>query len=192
MPHRTVLFCAITAGTFLVQPVLADGELLQVDIGNQTQTAVGAVSRGSFAYGISYANYEDGRSGSVSVAYALPLNTPVSLKVGPTVGYQDDDGEGDDFEAGLRLVADRYFPTGFGSAYFLGEASTVYNSWFLLTQVTYAPADLGIELSRGASETYSETTVAVQKRLAGSSVSLRVGYKLSSEELFAGFSINTF
>ena len=45
---------------------------------------------------------------------------------------------------------------------------------------------------KGGSETYYETTLAVQKRLSGGPVSLRLGYKLSSDEVFAGFSINTF
>jgi hypothetical protein len=51
---------------------------------------------------------------------------------------------------------------------------------------------MGIELSRGGSKTYHETTLALQKSLSGDPVSLRLGYKLSSDKVFAGFSINTF
>ena len=173
-------------------PAAADGEFLQVDVGERTQSAVATMVRGQFSYGLNFSKYEDGRSGAASLTYALPINAPATLRLGPSLGFQDDEDEGSDVTAGLRLVAERYVPTDFGSAYFLGDFSTVNRSWFLLGQLTYAPADIGIELSRGGSETYHETTLAVQKRLSGGPVSLRLGYKLSSDEVFAGFSINTF
>lgn len=174
-------------------PAAADGEFLQADIGGDTQSAVATVVRGSVSYGLNFSKYEDGRSGAASVTYALPIDAPATLRLGPSLGFQDDDDdEGTEVTVGLRLVAERYVPADFGSAYLLGDFSTVNRSWFLLGQLTYAPGDIGIELSRGGSETYHETTLAVQKRLTGSPVSLRIGYRISSDELFAGFSINTF
>lgn len=173
-------------------PAAADGEFLQADIGRRTQSAVATVVRGPFSYGLNFSKYEDGRSGAASVTYALPVNVPATLRLGPSLGFQDDKDEDREVTAGLRLVAERYVPTDFGSAYFLGDFSTVNRSWFLLGQVTYAPTSIGIELSRGGSENYHETTLAVQKRLSKGPVSLRLGYKLTSEEFFAGFSINTF
>ena len=49
-----------------------------------------------------------------------------------------------------------------------------------------------MELSRGGSDSYRETTLAFQKRIADGPLSVRLGYKLTSDEVFAGFSINTF
>ncbi|GHG11409.1 hypothetical protein [Paracoccus aerius] len=173
-------------------PAAADGEFLQADVGRSTQSAVATVVRGPVSYGLNVSKYEDGRSGAANVTYALPIDAPATLRLGPSLGFQEDDDEDSEVTVGLRLVAERYVPADFGSAYLLGDFSTVNRSWFLLGQLTYAPADIGIELSRGGSETYHETTLAVQKRLTGSPVSLRIGYKISSDELFAGFSINTF
>ena len=90
------------------------------------------------------------------------------------------------------MALDRWNATSFGSTYFLGEASTPHHSWFLLSQITFASSGVGVELSRGGSDNYHETTIALQRKLGEGPVSLRIGYKLSSEELFAGFSINTF
>ena len=107
-------------------PAAADGEFLQADIGGDTQSAVATVVRGSVSYGLNFSKYEDGRSGAASVTYALPIDAPATLRLGPSLGFQDDDDdEGTEVTVGLRLVAERYVPADFGSAYLLGDFSTV-------------------------------------------------------------------
>jgi hypothetical protein len=170
----------------------ADGFFAQADIGDRTQSAVATASRGALSYGTTLSNYEGGRSGTTFLAYTLPLEAPATVRLGPAVGLRRSDGEAREVEAGLRVAVDRWSATPFGSVYGLAEASSVHRSWFLLGQVTFAPANIGVELSRGGSEDYHETTLAVQKRLGEGPVSLRLGYKLSSDEIFAGISINTF
>ena len=176
----------------LAQAGMADGDFLQVDAGARTQSVVAAASRGSLNYGLNLSNYEDGHSGAASLTYALPLAEVAVLKVGPTLGFQHAQDEGDDVQGGLKLSLERYTPTSFGSTYLLADASSVHHSWFLLGQMTFASGNFGVELSRGGSDSYHETTLALQKRIADGPFSVRLGYKLTSDEVFVGFSINTF
>lgn len=174
------------------QAASADGYFLQTDIGGQTQSIVASASRGQFSFSANLTDYDGGRSGALSGAYAFSLPGSVTLRAGPTIGFIDEEGEDRDTEAGARVAIDRWSATSFGATYFLAEASTPRHSWFLLSQVTFAPMNVGIELSRGGSDDYYETTLAVQRRIGDGPVGLRLGYKLTSEELFAGISINTF
>jgi hypothetical protein len=176
----------------LGQTAAADGYFLQGDAGARTQSVVASASRGSLSYGLNLSNYEDGHSGAISLTYALPLADVAVMKLGPTVGFENEHDEGNDLQAGLKLSLERYRPTSFGSTYLLADLSSVHQSWFLLGQMTFAPGNVGVELSRGGSNSYRETTLAFQKRIADGPFSVRLGYKLTSDEIFAGFSINTF
>ncbi|WP_410219369.1 hypothetical protein [Paracoccus sp. (in: a-proteobacteria)] len=176
----------------LCQAAAADGYFLQGDAGTRTQSVVASASRGPLNYGFNISNYDEGHSSAISLTYTIPLAEVAVLKAGPTLGLQHEQDKGNDLQAGLKLSVERYMATGFGSTYALIDVSTVHHSWFLLGQMTLAPANIGVELSRGGSDSYHETTLALQKRVADGPFSIRVGYKLTSEELFAGFSINTF
>lgn len=184
------LAAALVAGP--MQAAAADGYFLQADIGGRTQSAVATASQGALSYGMNLSNYEGGRSGAINATVAFPLEDVAVVRLGPAIGFKHDDDGDRDLEAGARMAVERWTGTAFGSTYVLAEASTVHRAWFLLGQVTFTPANIGIELSRGGSDDYHETTLAVQRRLGDGPVSLRLGYKLSSEELFAGLSINTF
>ena len=182
----------LLATLLLAQPALADGYFLQGDLGRENRSVVGALSQGPLTYDMALTDYGTGKSGSASVTYAIPLKAPAVIKIGPAVGVLDDDDDERDVETGVKLSMERYAATGFGSVYVMGNASTVHQSWFLLGQVTFAPSNVGIELSRGGSETYRETTVTVQNRLGDGPLSLRAGYKIDAEQMFVGLSINTF
>lgn len=192
MNQRLLLPYAVLLVAGLSQAAAADGYFLQTDIGAETQSLVATVSRGQLSFGMNLSDYDGGRSGAITGAYAFSLPGDFTLKAGPTFGFTRDDGEEWETELGARVAIDRWSATSFGSTYFLAEAGTPQRSWFLLSQITFAPANVGIELSRGGSDDYHETTLAVQRRFGDRPLSLRLGYKLSSEELFAGFSINTF
>lgn len=185
----TLALC-LAAG--MTHAAAADGYFLQADVGGQTQSLVGSAARGPLSFGANLTDHAGGRSGAITAAYAYALPGAATFKAGPILGFTRDDGEGTDVEAGARIAVERWSATSFGSTYWLVEASTPQRSWFLLGQVTFAPANIGIELSRGGSDTYHETTFAVQRRIGEGPVSLRLGYKLGSDEVFAGFSINTF
>ncbi|MCG6112364.1 MAG: hypothetical protein MEQ74_09305 [Paracoccus sp.] len=184
--------CGLLAATTVSPAVAADGYFLQADIGGQTQGLVASASRGDLSFGLNLSDYEGGRSSALNATYAFALPGTATLRAGPIIGITRNGGGNRESEFGIRSSIDRWSATSFGSTYFLGEASTPQRSWFLLSQVTLAPSNVGIELSRGGSENYRETTLAVQRRVGAGPVRLRLGYKLSSEELFAGFSINTF
>lgn len=192
MAFKLRLWLAAGSAIFSSPAALAEGYFFQVDLARDTQSAVAAAGRGPISYGLNATNYDGGRSGALSVTYALRWIEPVNVKVGPTVGFKREDDDDTAIKAGGRISIERFTPAIFGSTYVLADVSSVYRSWFLLGQVTFDPANIGIELSRGGSDDYHETTLAVQKRLNNSPISLRLGYKLSSEEIFAGFSINTF
>lgn len=149
-----------TAGLacLLAQAAAAEGYFLQGDPGARTQSVVASANRGSLNYGMNLSNYEDGHSGAISLTYGRSLADVAVVKVGPTIGFQHEQDKGDDVQAGLKLLLERYTPTSFGSIYLLADASSVHQSWFLLGQVTFAPGNFGVELSRGGSDSYRETT----------------------------------
>ncbi|MFZ3585375.1 hypothetical protein ACOI1H_25140, partial [Loktanella sp. DJP18] len=95
-------------------------------------------------------------------------------------------------DLGVKAVAERYVSTTFGSLYLLADVNSIDRSWFMLSQVSFAQPDFAIELSQGESTSYAERSIAIAKRLTGSPLSLRVGYRFESSVIFAGFSINTF
>lgn len=192
MASVRVISSAAMLTCLLAHAAAADGFFLQGDAGSRTQSVVSAVTRGSLNYGFNVTNYEEGHSGAISLTYTVPLAEFAVMKIGPTAGIEYEEDEGHDEQAGLKLSLERYTPTPFGSTYFLADVSSVHRSWFLLGQMTFAPGNFGVELSRGGSDNYHETTLTLQKRLSDGPFSARVGYKLSSEEVFAGFSINTF
>ena len=192
MNSRSCLSLSLAFALTLARTAAADGVFWQVDIGADTRTLVAASRRGPWEYGLNISDYKGGRSGAINLAGVIALPGAVTLKAGPTLGWtRDDNGDGDT-GLGARIALDRWSATSFGSTYVLAEASTPQRDWFLLAQVTLTAPAIGIELSRGGSETYHETTLALQRRVGEGPWSLRLGYKLDSEELFAGFSINTF
>lgn len=184
-PACLALFC-------LASPATADRYFLQADAGLETQGLVATLAQGDWNYGLSVAKYEDGTSVSVSLAYAFALEDIAVMKVGPSLGIQREAGSWSSPEAGIRFAVERFTPTTFGGAFALAEVNTVDSAWFVLGQLSWQTTGLGLELSRGGSDSYRETTVAVSKRLSDSPASLRFGYKLDSEEVFFGFNINTF
>jgi len=193
-PYRflTSVSLGLVAVSLSSAPAVADGTFLQIDLGSETQSMVFALGRGKLNYGLNLSDYADGTSAAGSVTYTFPLQDIAILKAGPSLGFQREDGSWSDPELGAKLSLERYEPTSFGAIYGLAEVNSVDNAWFVLAQMTLDKPDLGIELSRGGSDNYHETTFAVQKQVEDSPLRLRVGYKLSSEELFVGFSLNTF
>lgn len=166
----------------------ADGTFFQLDVGASTQTVVGSVTRGNFSLEANASHYEDGHNANLAATYGLPVFGGATVKVGPSLGWSDED----DLELGAKLSVQRYVPTSFGGAYVLADANSVNRSWFLLAQLSHAPSGFGVELSRGGSDSYRETTLVAQKRIGQGPFSLRTGYKFDADEIFAGFSINTF
>jgi len=173
-------------------PVSAEGFFLQSDIGSDTQGGVVNVQRGNLSFGANFTWYEGGKELFTSVLHTLPWGNLAVLKFGPTVGKEWDDDGNDDVRLGGRLSIEKYQPTSFGSAYGLINLATVNSSWFVLAQANVLALNGGVELSRGGSDNYQETTVAFRKGFGESPFSLRAGYKFDSEEVFLGFSINTF
>lgn len=174
------------------QLALADGYFLQTDVGNDTQSIVATASTRALNFGVNLSSYEGGRSAITSFTYAFPVGEVAVLKIGPSVGVLRENGVWGSPELGAKLSVERYAATPFGSIYGLAEANSIDHAWFLLGQLTLQQPGLSFELSRGGSDSYLETTIAVQKKLSDGPVSLRFGYKLSSEEFFIGFNINTF
>ncbi len=144
-------------------------------------------------FGGNAVTFDGGRAYGLSATYRLPFGQDfATVRLGPSLGLVYEDGRDKNFEAGLKIVAERYIPTDFGSVFLLADVNSIEHSWFVLSQVNLSQPDIGIELSRGASDTYAETSVALSKKLPGRPVSLRLGYRFDAEEFFAGVSINTF
>lgn len=171
----------------------ADGNYFQLDVARSTSSATASLGRGPFTFGAGAVRYDGGRTYGLSATWQLPLDTSVAtIKVGPALGLTRDESSDESPELGLKVVAERYIPTDFGSVFLLADLNSIDSSWFVLAQFGLAAPDLAVELSHGESDTYSETSVALSRRLQDGPVSLRLGYRLESKEAFAGISINTF
>lgn len=178
---------------FLAPYAYADGEFLQLDLSETTSTGTLSIARGALTYGASAVSYQDGSTYGLSATYQLPFAQKfVTLRAGPALGYVKEDGTDGSFEAGIKLVAERYIPTDFGSVFLLADINSIDSSWFVLAQLGLSQPGLSFELSHGESETYSETSLAIAKRFGDGPTSLRAGYRFDAKEVFVGLSVNTF
>lgn len=192
---RSRLSCCIAAVLLAVpaKTAQADGEFLQFDISETTASAVLSVDRGPFRFGANHVRYQGGQQSSLNLLYSFPMpETAPTVRLGPSLARVENDAERDETELGLKLTVDRWMPTEYGSLYLLAEANTVEDSAFALVQFGLSGPALVLEISHGRSDSYSETTFAVAKGVAGTPAALRAGYRFDAEELFLGVSINTF
>ncbi len=185
--------CCLAATILTGQPAIADGEFFQLDVSKSTQNGTFSIARGPFTFGASAVAYEDGETYGLSAIHQLPFGQNIAtFSFGPSLGLVRDNGPDEGLQVGVKFVAERYIPTNFGSVYLLADINSIDRSWFVLSQIGLADPGINFELSRGQSDTYSETTFAVAKRLPNSPASLRIGYKFDAAEAFVGISINTF
>lgn len=178
---------AVLTGT----PALSDGSFVQLDVGRVNQGLVASVATGNLGFSLAASNYEDGRSLVLSATYGFDIGGLGTLKLGPALGIRQDDGTPTETEIGARLSLERYVSTDFGGVFGLAEIGSIDESWFLLGQVVLRDG-LGIEISRGGSDTYTETTIAVQHQLGDGPLRLRLGYRAEDKEVFVGLSYSTF
>lgn len=187
-------FLAVALGLGLgvsTGPAGADGLFLQSDLGPENQAFVASRTVGALSYSLNLSGYEDGRSAIMGLGYAVELAPVGTLKFGPAVLFRQDDGSPSETLFGARLSLERYQPTSFGGVYGLAEIGSIDRSWFVLAQATLRNG-VGFEVSRGGSETYTETTIAVQRQIGDGPVRLRLGYRAEDREFFLGVSFSTF
>lgn len=189
---RHLAFAAATSA-LLAGSAHADGEYWGLDVSRNTTGGVLSVSRGDFTFGASGTDYGDGVSAGLSVTRRLPWDFGIeglTLSGGPALAF----GGGDLSEVKLGLAggAQRYRSTGWGSYFLQASVGSVNRSFFLQAQTTFAKSGITLGLSRGGSTLYDEASLSISKRLGTSPVSLRGGYLLLSDQVFVGFSVNTF
>lgn len=183
---------ALAAAT-LAPAAHADGEYWGVDVSRNTTGGVLSATRGDFTFGASVTDYEDGVSAGLSLMRRLPWNLGIeglNLSAGPALGF----GGGDlsEVKLGLTAGAQRFQPTSWGSYFLQASFGTVDRAFFLQAQTTFAEPGITLGLSRGGSTEYHEASLSISKRLSETPVSLRGGYLLMSDQVFVGFSVNTF
>jgi hypothetical protein len=116
---------AIWAG----QTARADGAFFQFDASETTSNATISIGRGPMTFGAGAVDYDGGRAYRLSATYRLPFGQEVAtLKIGPSIGLVVADGSKDTFDIGLKVVAERYIPTDFGSLFLLADFDTNENS----------------------------------------------------------------
>lgn len=184
---------AAAAASVLATAAQADGEYWGVDISSSTTNGVLSATRGDFTFGASVTDYEDGVSAGLSLTRRLPWDLGVeglTLSAGPALGF----GGGDLSEVSLGLTAgvQRYHSTSWGSTFLQASVGSVNRSFFLQAQTTFADPGITIGLARGGSTLYNDASLSISKRLGETPVSLRAGYLLMSNQVFVGFSVNTF
>lgn len=167
----------------------ADGEFYQLDLGEDTTTAVISVERDRLSYGMVFSDYTGPEDLNLTASYKFTLGTPVTFRAGPAVQL-----EGlDTVKGGIRLVAEHYRPTSFGSIFLLGEVTTIDRGYFALAAVGFDKPDVTFEFSYlGDDDGFRDTVAAVAFGIPKTKASFRAGYKFDSEESFVGISINTF
>ncbi len=171
----------------------ADGSFFQADLSDTTSGVTVSIGRGPLTYGGSAVKYDGGYALGFNATYKVPFRSElVTVRVGPSLGTAHDGDQPGPVDLGVKIVAERYMPTKFGSLYLLADLNSIDQSWFVLSQIGFAQPGVAIELSHGESATYAETSIAIAKRLTGSPVSLRIGYRFDSAAIFAGLTINTF
>ncbi|MFD1912645.1 hypothetical protein [Halodurantibacterium flavum] len=172
---------------------LADGIYASVDVSRSSVGGVLSATRGDYTFGMTVTDYDGGISAGLSFTRRLPFNFGVeglSLSAGPTLGFSGDNLS--EVTPGLTASAQRFGNTGWGSYFLQASVGTVNRSFFLQAQTTFAEPGITLGLSRGGSTEYDEASLSISKRLGTSPVSLRAGYLLMSDQVFAGFSVNTF
>ncbi len=166
----------------------ADGTFFQLDLTPQASDAVLSATRGKLSFGANYSAYETGWSAGVHVTRDVAVPNLGTVKIGPSLGHNDADSG---VEPGVKIIAERYEPTGFGFVFLSGQYNTIQNDWFALVQVGNGRG-LSVDLTAGGSDTYSEHSVAVNYRLGDGPAGLRAGYRFEADEVFFGLSVNTY
>ncbi|OOY06038.1 hypothetical protein [Thioclava sp. F28-4] len=166
----------------------ADGTFLQFDAAQNTSDTVFSMSRGKVSFSANFSDYDGGWSTGAAVTRDFALGGIGTLKVGPSIGRTLDD---DNWRLGARVGLERYTPTSFGHVFMLAQYNTIDQDWFALFQAGNR-SGLGLELSAGGSDTYSERTIAVTQKIDGGPVSIRAGWRALAKEAFVGLSINTY
>ncbi|WP_188790666.1 hypothetical protein [Salipiger pallidus] len=166
----------------------ADGFFFQLDRTTSTTDAVVAGTRGAFSFGLNRADYDGGWSAGAFVSRDFVLDGVGTLKVGPSIGTSDGDA-GVDW--GARVVAERYQPTDFGFVFVSAQYDTIDSSWFSVAE--FGGTDgLSISVTAGGSDTYSDQTVSLNRKVGDGPFTVRTGYRFESEALFVGLSVNTY
>lgn len=188
-PCVAVVFSSL----FAVGAAKADGAFFQFDVSPETTNAVFVFVREPLSFGLNHVRYEDGRRTTLNLLYRLPLpDSAPTIRIGPSLGVVDATGLASRTDFGAKISIDKWMPTDFGSIYLLGEYNSIENAAFVSAQFGFSGPGLQFEASYGESDSYSETSLAVSKKLGRGPVSLRAGYRLSAEEVFVGLSVNTF
>lgn len=172
---------------------LADGEYWSVDVSKTTNSGVLAAQRGLWNFGTDYTDYGEGVSAAVSLTRQLPFDLGVEglvLSAGPALGF----GGGDlsRVEPGVNLGAIRYIPKDWGAVFLQVSGGTNRQNYFSQAQLTLSDPGVTFSIARGASLDYAETSLSVSKEIGDGPVSLRAGYRFVTDEVFVGFSVNTF
>lgn len=190
LSHIALLGAVLSVG--LGSQARADGTFSQIDIGKQTVTAVGAVERGALSFGLVRSDHEGGHEWSLSTSYrvARPRIFGADGTVRAGVVAKVDDAE--DLGAGLRLTVESYRALDWGSVFWLAQADTLDGAYYAGVQVGLGQGPIGIGLEAQGGDDWRERSAVVTWRLSGTPVSLRLGRKFETEEVFVGVSVNTF
>ncbi|MDD9724615.1 hypothetical protein PVV74_04010 [Roseovarius sp. SK2] len=186
--NKTMRYAAAML-VFAAPAAQADGEFFQLDLGEDTTTAVISVERDRLSYGMVFSDYTGPEDLNLTASFKFSLGTPVTFRAGPAIQL-----EGlETVKGGIRFVAEHYQPTSFGSVFLLGEATTIDRGYFALAAIGFDKPDVTFEFSYlGDDDGFRDKVAAVAFGIPNTKASFRAGYKLDSEESFIGISINTF
>lgn len=167
--------------------VIADGEFFLLEWSETSTIAASSIGRSRLTYGGTFVETDDTVSLAARFTYAFAFGD-ATLKAGPEFEVSLHEG---DAEAGVILSLERWTATSFGSVYWLIESHSIDDAAFATVQFGFSDS-WGVELTHAWSNSYEETALIAQKRLADGPWSLRLGYHFSREEMSAGVSYNSY
>lgn len=187
----TAVFAALASLTTFA-PAHADGAFLQAEVGRDTGGIVASQTRGAWSGSAIWTRYDGGDSVGLSLTRDVASWQGVAIKAGPSLAWIDDDESGSSVQPGVKVSVDRW--TGFDTfgLFTLAEINTADHGWYLSAQASHFSSGYAVEIARGGSDTYQDTTIALRKRLGEGNLSARIGAKLDSGDVFVGLTLNTF
>lgn len=167
----------------------ADGEFAQVDYAPNASSVTGTVRRDRVTATIGWSDFDGGHATTLWGNYGLPLGPGAWLRLGPSLRID----ESEDVDLGAKIGVERFSMNEHATLFLLGEFNTTAREYLVLAQVGHRASGIAGEVSfQGNNDGFREESLALSYQLREIPVRLRLGYRFDAEEVFVGFSVNTF
>ena len=170
-------------------PAAADGEFAQFDYAPNASSLTGTIRRDRVTATIGWSDFDEGHATTLWGNYGVPLVPGAWLRLGPSLRIDDSE----DVDLGAKIGVERFSMNEQATLFLLGEFNTTAREYLALAQVGHRATGIAAEVSlQGNNDGFREESLALSYQLRDIPVRLRLGYRFDAEEVFVGFSVNTF